>query len=39
MVEWMAGVFVVRALTGQPMPPTEDADRLAELTLRSILKS
>jgi AcrR family transcriptional regulator len=38
MVEWMAGVFVVRALTGQPMPPTEDADRLAELTLRSILK-
>jgi AcrR family transcriptional regulator len=39
MVEWMAGLFVVRALTGQPMPPTEDADRLAELTLRSILKS
>jgi AcrR family transcriptional regulator len=38
MVEWMAGVFVIRALTGQPMPPPEDADRLAEVTLRAILE-
>jgi len=37
MVEWMAGVFVVRALTGQPMPRPEDADRLADITLRAIL--
>ncbi|MEU4195953.1 TetR/AcrR family transcriptional regulator [Kribbella sp. NPDC026611] len=38
MVEWMAGVFVIRALTGQPMPPPEEADRLAEVTLRAILE-
>lgn len=38
MVEWMAGVFVVRALTGRPMPPTEDAERLADVTLRAILE-
>jgi AcrR family transcriptional regulator len=37
MVEWMAGVFVVRALTGRPMPPPEDAERLADVTLRVIL--
>src|SRR3954454_22032656 len=36
MVEWMAGVFVVRALTGRPMPPPEDAERLADVTLRAI---
>ena len=38
MVEWMAGVFVVRALTGRPMPPPEDAERLADVTLRAILE-
>ncbi|MET9316528.1 TetR/AcrR family transcriptional regulator [Kribbella sp. NPDC003505] len=38
MVEWMAGVFVIRALTGQPMPPPEDADRLADITLRAVLE-
>ena len=38
MVEWMAGVFVIRALTGQPMPPPEDADRLVDVTLRAILE-
>jgi hypothetical protein len=37
-VEWMAGVFVVRALTGRPMPPPEDAERLADVTLRAILE-
>lgn len=37
MVEWMAGVFVVRVLTGRPMPPPEDAERLADVTLRAIL--
>jgi AcrR family transcriptional regulator len=39
MVEWMAGLFVVRALTGRPMPPPDDADRLADVTLRAILDS
>ena len=38
MVEWMAGVFIVRALTGRPMPALDDTDRLVDLTLRSILK-
>ena len=39
MVEWLAGVFVIRALTGQPMPGPEDTDRLVDLTLRAILES
>ncbi|WP_350274659.1 TetR/AcrR family transcriptional regulator [Kribbella sp. HUAS MG21] len=38
MVEWLAGVFVIRALTGQPMPPPEDADRLVQFTLQAILE-
>lgn len=38
MVEWLAGVIVVRALTGQPMPVPDDADRLVDLTLRAIMK-
>lgn len=38
MVEWLAGVFIIRALTGRPMPVPEDTDRLVEVTLRSIMK-
>jgi AcrR family transcriptional regulator len=38
MVEWIAGVFVVRALTGQPMPLPDDTDRLVNVTLRAIMK-
>ncbi|WP_328519438.1 TetR/AcrR family transcriptional regulator [Kribbella sp. NBC_00359] len=38
MVQWLAGVFVIRALTGEPMPLPEDADRLVDITLRAILK-
>ena len=38
MVQWLAGVFVIRALTGEPMPTPEDADRLLTFTLRSILE-
>ncbi|MFF0342053.1 TetR/AcrR family transcriptional regulator [Kribbella sp. NPDC004875] len=37
MVEWMAGVFVVRALTGRPMPSPEDAESLVDVTLRAVL--
>jgi AcrR family transcriptional regulator len=37
MVQWLAGVFIIRALTGEPMPPPDAADRLVEVTLRSIL--
>jgi AcrR family transcriptional regulator len=38
MVQWLAGVFIIRALTGEPMPLPEDADRLVDITLRAILK-
>jgi AcrR family transcriptional regulator len=38
MVEWLAGVFIVRALTGEPMPTPEDTDHLVEFTLRSIME-
>jgi AcrR family transcriptional regulator len=38
MVQWLAGVFIIRALTGQPMPGPDDADRLVGITLRAILK-
>lgn len=37
-VEWLAGVFVVRALTGEPMPGPEEVDHLLEFTLHSILE-
>jgi AcrR family transcriptional regulator len=37
MVQWLAGVFVVRALTGEAMPTPEDADRLLRFTLRCIM--
>jgi len=37
MVQWLAGVFVIRALTGEPMPAPEDVDRLVEFTLRCIM--
>ena len=37
MVQWLAGVFVIRALTGEPMPTPEEADHLVEVTLRSIM--
>ncbi len=36
-VQWLAGVFVIRALTGEPMPTPEEADHLVEVTLRSIM--
>ena len=38
MVHWLAGVLILRALTGEPMPAPEDADHLAAITMRSILE-
>ncbi|ONI77512.1 TetR family transcriptional regulator [Kribbella sp. ALI-6-A] len=38
MVQWLAGVLVIRALTGQAMPSVEDADHLVQMTLRCILE-
>jgi AcrR family transcriptional regulator len=36
MVQWLAGVLIVRALTGEEMPSVEDADHLVAMTLRCI---
>lgn len=38
MVQWLAGVLIVRALTGEPMPKPEDADHLVAMTMRSIVE-
>jgi AcrR family transcriptional regulator len=38
MVQWLAGVLIVRALTGEPMPAPEDADHLVTVTMRAIAK-
>ncbi|GAA0922724.1 TetR/AcrR family transcriptional regulator [Kribbella koreensis] len=37
MVQWLAGVLILRAMTGEPMPAVEDADHLVEMTMRSIV--
>jgi AcrR family transcriptional regulator len=37
MVQWLAGVLIIRALTGEPMPRVEDADHLVQMTLRCIV--
>ncbi len=36
MVEWLAGVLILRVLTNQPMPALEDVDHLVAMTMRSI---
>jgi AcrR family transcriptional regulator len=38
MVQWLAGVLIIRAMTGEPMPRVEDADYLVQMTLRSIVE-
>lgn len=38
MVQWLAGVLIVRALTGEQMPKPEDADHLVAMTMRSIVE-
>jgi AcrR family transcriptional regulator len=37
MVQWLAGLLVLRALTGEAMPAPEDADDLVAMTMRSIV--
>jgi AcrR family transcriptional regulator len=37
MVQWLAGVLILRAMTGEPMPAVEDTDYLVEMTMRSIV--
>jgi AcrR family transcriptional regulator len=36
MVQWLAGVLIVRALTGEKMPSVDDADDLVAMTMRCI---
>jgi AcrR family transcriptional regulator len=37
MVQWLAGVLILRAMTGERMPAVEDTDDLVEITMRSIV--
>jgi AcrR family transcriptional regulator len=37
MVEWLAGLLILRAVTGEAMPPPEDAERLITITLGGIV--
>lgn len=38
MVQWLAGLLIVRALTSEPMPPPEAVDQLVTMTLRGVLE-
>ncbi|GAA1561911.1 TetR/AcrR family transcriptional regulator [Kribbella lupini] len=38
MVQWLAGVLIIRAMTGEPMPRVGDTDHLVQMTLRCILE-
>jgi AcrR family transcriptional regulator len=38
LVEWLTGLFVVRVVTGAPMPTESDVDEMVELTLHGVLK-
>ena len=37
MVQWVAGVLIVRALTGEDMPAVEDADRWVAMTMKTVV--
>jgi hypothetical protein len=36
MVQWLAGVLIIRALTGEAMPAVEEADHLVAMTMRCV---
>jgi AcrR family transcriptional regulator len=38
MVQWLAGILILRALTGEQMPAVEDADHLVAMTMRTIVE-
>jgi AcrR family transcriptional regulator len=38
MVQWLAGVLIIRALTGEQMPAPEDAGHLVAMTMRCIVE-
>jgi AcrR family transcriptional regulator len=37
MVQWLAGVLILRAMPGEPMPAVEETDHLVEMTMRTIV--
>ncbi|NEA35213.1 TetR/AcrR family transcriptional regulator [Streptomyces sp. SID13031] len=38
MVQWLAGVLILRAMTGEQMPAVEDAEHLVSMTMRCIVE-
>lgn len=36
MVHWLAGLLILRTVTGEPMPRPEEVDRLVRMTMRGI---
>jgi AcrR family transcriptional regulator len=36
MVHWLAGMLILRTVTGEPMPGPEEVDRLVRMTMRGI---
>ncbi|MEV8378249.1 TetR/AcrR family transcriptional regulator [Kribbella sp. NPDC056861] len=38
MVQWLAGVLILRTMTGEAMPAVEDADHLVAMTMRTLVE-
>jgi AcrR family transcriptional regulator len=38
MVQWLAGVLILRAMTGEQMPAVEDAEHLVSMTMRCLVE-
>lgn len=36
MVHWLAGMLILRTVTGEPMPRSDEVDRLVRMTMRGI---
>ncbi len=38
VVEWLTGLFVIRVVTGSPMPTADDVDEMVRLTLHGVMR-
>jgi AcrR family transcriptional regulator len=38
MVQWLAGVLILRSMTGEAMPAVEDTDHLVAMTMRTLVE-
>jgi AcrR family transcriptional regulator len=38
VVEWIAGLLVLRVVTGAPMPTQDDVEEMVQLTLRGVMR-